>query len=1297
MKRIAAMTDRHGQVITFYSYKGGTGRTMALANVAWILAANGHRVLVVDWDLESPGLHRFFKPFIADSLLANSRGVIDLIRDYEWAAVQSEDPGSLPHDEHARIHRFAFSVNWPHFPEGATLDFLPAGRHNDDYAASVTGLNWDEFYERLAGGLFFDELRADMIRNYDYILIDSRTGISDVAAICTVHLPDVLVDCFTLSDQGIIGAAQVANAMHHRNGSRQIKIFPVPMRVDPAEKDKAEQGRKVAQQRFPGLPALPMNEYQEYWAATQIPYQAFYAYEETLATFGDPPGTPGTLLAAYEKLTGRITEGVVTSLPPIDESLRLQVKNQFVRYPELVEERIRLRFWPEDEVWAEWIEYVLASSGVRVSGLTGDSNGAEVPQPRTMMIVSRGGPAASLPAPPHERGDRPMAVYVGATGGMSGEVHVTNSALVGGLSADDAANKILHLLGRPPLAAGTLAGGPRFPGIDPKILSPVPRNARFTGREADLRRLRDQLRSDKTAVVVPGTLPVALHGMGGIGKTEIAREYIHRYRRGYDVVWWVDADAGTDVNPKLSELATQLGVATQGDPVPDAAQAAVKALSRGEPYSRWLLVFDNAEDPKRLQDFLPTGSGHVLITARDPAWGDKAQTIPIDVFSRDESIDHLVRRVSRLERPDANRLAEALGDLPIVVAAAGAWLAETGSTVDAYLAYLARNPLGVWDLPLSELKRRSPAAYRLLEICSVMANEIGLELIYSDAMAELLKPYDSAVSDRLMRGSLVQQLFRLSLVLLDQQRRPGADFDRAEGGYAVVHRVLQLEVRGRMSDAEQHDLRRQVHRTLVAARPDSDIDASATWSNFRLLLPHLDASEAVTSTDESVRQLLVDRIRFNYLRGSYAAGLEKAEIYLKEWVSQLQRATDPATEATLRRQINQARFNLANMLREQGDVHRSLDLDQETLAAQQSLLGDKHPHTLMTAGSLAADLRARGRYGQALELDEQTYEAWADAFGDSHPRTLAALSNLAVSLRLMGRYRAALERDEQAFERRSAVLIEDHPDILRSAANLASDLRESGEYHRAISLLTWVVDRTRNLFGDRTRRTAVARVDLAVALRNADRADEAMVHLDEAYTILSESGDMAPPLLRCQLSRALTNLRLENLLPAEVELSSVLASYHDSLGPSHPYSLACGINMSALLWRAGDVHGGMAFARSARAELAAALAVDHPHTVAASMNAAICRFDLGERREGLEEMRHAAAVLGQVLGADHPQTLRCAANVEVMRKALAEPNSQADLTAAIDRLAARVGTTASTVEGLRRGRLLHRTVDPHPA
>ena len=150
-----------GQIVTFYSYKGGTGRTMALANVAWILASNGNRVLSVDWDLESPGLHKFFHPFLDESTVSATPGVIEIINDYASAAV---DPGPRNDDwhlEYAHVERHAVSLEWA-FPDGGKLDFLSAGRQNRDYSAAVCSLDWDNFYDRLGGGRFFRAMRDDM-------------------------------------------------------------------------------------------------------------------------------------------------------------------------------------------------------------------------------------------------------------------------------------------------------------------------------------------------------------------------------------------------------------------------------------------------------------------------------------------------------------------------------------------------------------------------------------------------------------------------------------------------------------------------------------------------------------------------------------------------------------------------------------------------------------------------------------------------------------------------------------------------------------------------------------------------------------------------------------------------------------------------------------------------------------------------------------------------------------------------------------------------------------------------------
>src|SRR5262249_34572821 len=146
-----------------------------------------------------PGLHRFFHPFLPEAEVRVASGVIDLIRMYAQAADRNAGKGSSELIEQlAKVQPHALQVKWEHFPEGGSLEFLSAGYQNLDYSATLQGLDWDNFYERLGGGRFLDAVRADMKQNYDYVLIDSRTGLSDIAGVCTIQMPDVLVDCFTL-------------------------------------------------------------------------------------------------------------------------------------------------------------------------------------------------------------------------------------------------------------------------------------------------------------------------------------------------------------------------------------------------------------------------------------------------------------------------------------------------------------------------------------------------------------------------------------------------------------------------------------------------------------------------------------------------------------------------------------------------------------------------------------------------------------------------------------------------------------------------------------------------------------------------------------------------------------------------------------------------------------------------------------------------------------------------------------------------------------------------------------------
>jgi FxsC-like protein len=333
--------DAAGRVITFYSYKGGTGRSMALANLAWILASNGQRVLAIDWDLEAPGLHRYFQPFLRDKSLASSEGIIDFIVDFAVAAVSpsehSDDRGAEWYLDYANLMEYACSLDWT-FPGSGTVDFVPAGRQDAGYATRVNSFHWQHFYDKLGGGVFLEEVKRRLRAQYDYILIDSRTGVSDTSGVCTVQMPDDLVVCFTLNQQSIEGAAAAAASAREQrqrpDGTPGIRVLPLVTRVDSSEKEKLDIAHTVAREYFDGfLDWLDEDQIDPYWGGSQVPYVPFYAYEEVLATFGDAAFQKGTMLSAIESLAQWITEGEVTSLGSIEAQLRLETLQRFARQP----------------------------------------------------------------------------------------------------------------------------------------------------------------------------------------------------------------------------------------------------------------------------------------------------------------------------------------------------------------------------------------------------------------------------------------------------------------------------------------------------------------------------------------------------------------------------------------------------------------------------------------------------------------------------------------------------------------------------------------------------------------------------------------------------------------------------------------------------------------------------------------------------------------------------------------------------------------------------------------------------
>ncbi|HEY7144252.1 MAG TPA: FxSxx-COOH system tetratricopeptide repeat protein [Streptosporangiaceae bacterium] len=1302
-----------GQIITFYSYKGGTGRTMALANVAWILASNGKRVLIVDWDLESPGLHKFFHPFLDQSTVSATPGVIEIINDYASAALDPEPRDNDWHLQYAHVERHAVSLDWV-FPDNGKLDFLSAGRQNRDYSAAVCSLDWDNFYDRLGGGRFFRAMREDMRQKYDYVLIDSRTGLSDVADICTIELPDVLTICFTLSDQSIEGAANVARQISGRYRDRNIRVLPVPMRIEDGEKEKLDIGRSLARMRFEGFPAgMSPESSAMYWASVEVPYKPFYAFEETLATFGDDPGSPASLLSSFERITDALTEGRVTTMRPIPENLRLQYKEAYARRQPASSTQVYLSYVPEDRMWADWIEAVLTRAGFRVlprstvttAAFSGDARGniqaerelAAAPQAIAILSLAYlNSPAArsiwkTLSAA-DAAGTHRQLVPVRVSDVRISEPFTDHPmADLARLDAAQATAKLLWALGRAPQSAGGAGGAatePRFPGTIPPIWNVPARNADFTGRGAMLELLRDKLAGTGMAVVVPQ----ALYGLGGVGKTQLALEYAHRFMADYDLVWWVPSERAEETIGALAELARKMGLKV-GDNVSEAAEAALEELRR-DTSPHWLLIFDNADDPKQLEPYLPAGAGHVLITSRNQAWSHSAEPLEVDVFTRDESVAHLLRHVPELDMADAKRVADALGHLPLAVEQASAWLEQTGMPARAYVEQLATQstkilalnqppdyPMPVvatWNLSFERLKERSPAAVRLLQLCAFFSpGPISMDLLYSDEMNESLLPFDETLSEKLMLGRVIRDISRFALVKVDQ------------GSNSLqIHRLVQAVIRSQMSEQEQEGARHEVHKILAGARPrQGETDDPANWSTYDIIWPHLGPSRAEDCDDPRTRQLLIDWVRYQWKHGEFESGLSLARRLETVWTHQL----GPDHQQTLHLQ-----FQIANILRSLGRFGDARDLDTYVLDRQRAVLGTDHPHALMTANGLGADLRALGDFSEALGIDRQTYESFKDQFGDDYPRTLAAAHNLACSLRLMGDCFAARRLDEETLDRQLAVLGRDHPNTLLSAASLAHDMRAAGAFRESVNLLRDTWDKYREVIGDDMTDTLRTATSLALSLRKAGEQAEAMNLAQDIYDRYKRRyGSDAPDAQSCALNLACDYAAVDDIPQALELITGVKTVLQVSLGDDHPNTLVATNNLACYLRVTGELGEALALTDDTLRRLRRKLGSSHPLTLSCAVNLANCRGDSADLAASEELQRETIVLLTQTLGAGHPDTLVCEANLAVtLRQSGREQDADELRTRVITDFARVLGAAHPDVVQLQKWQRINRDLEP---
>ncbi|MFI9832726.1 FxSxx-COOH system tetratricopeptide repeat protein [Streptomyces sp. NPDC051913] len=632
--------------------------------------------------------------------------------------------------------------------------------------------------------------------------------------------------------------------------------------------------------------------------------------------------------------------------------------------------------------------------------------------------------------------------------------------------------------GRPPGMLSRIGGtGPRLPGNLPRVRNLPARNASFTGRDSLLVHLREALASGQRVAVQ------ALHGRGGVGKTQLAVEYAYRFAGEYEFAWWVASEDLALIPDQLAALASRTGIAPASTPPAAAVELLLAELGT---MPRWLLVFDNAEDPDALAPFLPGGLGHVLITSRSPHWNAYAVPVDVDTLSRAESVALLRAQGAVLTDADADDIATTLDDLPLALAQAAALLTRGLSPADlkeelaANLGdVMTHNPPPGYPVGLaaqvrltrSRLKAEHPGAGAVVDALALLAPEpFPLTLCSGRLPDQASALLAETMGSRLAAGSAVEAVARHGLA-------------RVAGGTLQLHRLTQDMLKGQMKGQEQDQAMADAETLLTAAYP-GDAWEPRRWPAWQILLPHVLAIDPARLDTSRARNVLGQACWYLMDRGQARTVRERLQRLYDTCLQQL----GPDHDDTLR-----AAHRLARAYDDTQDHERARALDEDTLSRHRRLLGDEDPGTLASALNLAVRLRALGRDEEALALDEKTLAVRRRVLRMEHPDTLRTASNLAVDLAKVGRVGEAVVLGEETLEAQRRVLGPEHPETLRTGAGLASSLAEAGRVAEAVVLGEETLEAQRGMLGPEHPETLNTANNLAVDLAELGQVGDAVV------------------------------------------------------------------------------------------------------------------------------------------------------------------------------------------------------------
>jgi tetratricopeptide (TPR) repeat protein len=925
-----------------------------------------------------------------------------------------------------------------------------------------------------------------------------------------------------------------------------------------------------------------------------------------------------------------------------------------------------------DRQWAEWIAWQLEEAGYTTvlqawdfrpgSNFVLEMQRAAAEAERTIAVLSpdylsarfthpewtaafaqdpMGDKGTLLPVRVREcdlKGLLPQIIYVDLVGLDEDEAR---GALLAGVRRERA--KPTAPPGFPGVIPRSVPQRPRFPGALPPTWNiPHLRNPNFTGRESLLTQLRTALTSGQ-----PAALTQAISGLGGVGKTQLAVEYAYCYVAEYDVVWWVRAEEPATLAADYAGLAGPLDLPQKDEPD---QRVVVEAVRRwlGQ-NAGWLLVFDNAPGPAQVRDYLPqAATGHVLVTSRNPAWRGVASPLTVQVLERPESVDFLLKRTGQADEEAADALADALGDLPLALEQAGAYVEATGGSLSGYLdlfRHRQRDLLSrgkpstdyphtvatTWELSFQQVQQASPAGADLLNLCAFLApDDIPRDLL-SEGAGHLPPPLADAVADPLAFNEAVAALRCYSLI-------------EVRDDALSVHRLVQAVTRDRLAGKTQRTWAEAAVRLVNSAFPFESDDVRA-WQVCSRLLSH------ALSTAWHAESLEVDPEAMGHL-------LNRAGVYFHG------RAQFAEAKAALERSliIAEAVFgpdhpnvasainNLGRVLKDLGDLVGARAAFDRALTTYEQSLGLEHPYVASVVDNLGQVLQDLGEFGGAHAAYERALVIREQKLGENSPDVATTLSNLGRLLLQQGDPTEGLLCVERALMIYEQAFGQQHPRVATCLNNLGGILHNLGDLERARAAYERALAIDEAAFGPDHPNVATCVNNLGGVLRDlgdlagAREAFERALAIDEAAF-----GPDHPNVARDVNNLGSVLKDLGDLVGARAAYKRALAIDQAAFGPDHPKVATDVNNLGNVLQDLGDLVGARAHYERALAIDEAVFGPDHPEVATNVNNLGNVLRDLGDLTGARAACERALRIFRESLGEDHPSTVTVQSNLDSLK------------------------------------------------